>query len=79
MMQLLCSSDQKSDTAVESTLQFLQMIFRSAIYGTLRTWIPGAQDSTLVRLTIDLNTGKVVEDCIDHTPQTVPRMYRKRK
>ena len=77
MVELLSTPEHEVD--IEPTLQWLQVVFRAAIYGTLRTWIPHAQVSPpIVKIEIDLATG-ITSECVEYTPMRIPHRYRRYK
>ena len=78
MVELLSAPGLESK--IEPTLQMLQVVFRAAIYGTLRTWIPRAEVlPPIVRVEIDLATGEVTNESVEYTEMRVPRKYRRFK
>ena len=75
MVELLSSREREKD--IKPTLEWLHVVFRAAIYGTVRTWLPrGQADPPSMKLTISLSSGQATEEYTDHTPWQILHKYK---
>lgn len=78
MVELLSSRER--ETEIKTTLDWLHVVFRAAIYGTVRTWLPrGQADPPTMNLTISISSGQVTDEYTDYTPWQVMRRFKKYK
>ncbi len=78
IVELLSSPEREAD--IPPSLEWLHVLFRAGIYGTIRTWLPRAQEEpAAIRLTINTTNGTVTEEYSEHTPWQILRKYRRFK
>ena len=73
-------SNPTHEDELASAQDWLFLAFRAAVFGTVRTWLPRAQqDPAVVDVGISIESGQVVYESIHQTPWKAARKYRRHK
>ena len=68
--------DNEDDQKIAEVFDWLNFVFRSAIYALLSGWIEDKQDHFAITTTINLTTGETYQERTG-TEMTVPKKYRR--